>query len=664
MVVKGTRISTKRGAAGIADHVFRGSENEEIVCAQGCEAELLDMMADARACGAKYGLRQIILNPAEEMTREQAMEGFSMAAAEFGFRVTDMVIVEHRKPRAEGGFGLHWHGFAPEVDARTEKVLSNKAMFRRHEKLARKMEDAFGHQILSGKHDIAVARALRQESFDLLADKVLKARSDAGGDKRAAYSDAQHQIAKRQGINLPEAKNEIRDLWKRSDNGRAFCAALEGAGYSLERGRKANTWIVQRDGNLIGSVDRLTRTPKVEVADRLAGVQPSGPHVAFGHLRTPDNTRRASVSSGASMSSSAGGGAISDSLEASLVHDLTSGDEHAAEKALRAAAFQERKKQASVAKIGRQHIDYGAVEAARQLTARLFHKGGQNGRARSIHPRRREAPVALHKLQRLHSLPYVSDLDHIRPAGRDDLLRRNARDRPRTGGDRVCDYVHQAGGRADRGSVRSRLTPQQKRIYAIRADIKRLRAVISGAPCPPEALDRDRLMAADIVAIEEQAESFRQARLKAEQRLLRAEAAISPVDRIKHALGLPVAAFGRMEKAKANLSDVCARIQDEETIRTRCLAVAQVADQTIRERRTANAAYAKEVGEPAKRTLKLDYRIEGLLQESDSEFLACRSVKMMQQLMRKRLAAERRQRDEKLRLRKEHDEGWARGCAP
>ena len=171
-------------------------------------------------------------------------------------------------------------------------------------------------------------------------------------------------------------------------------------------------------------------------------------------------------------------------------------------------------------------------------------------------------------------------------------------------------------------------------------------------------------MAADIVAIEEQAESFRQARLKAEQRLLRAEAAISPVDRIKHALGLPVAAFGRMEKAKANLSDVCARIQDEETIRTRCLAVAQVADQTIRERRTANAAYGKEVGEPAKRTLKLDYRIEGLLQESDSEFLACRSVKMMQQLMRKRLAAERRQRDEKLRLRKEHDEGWARGCAP
>ena len=70
MVVKGTRISTKRGAAGIADHVFRGPENEEIVCAQGCEAELLNMMADARAYGAKYGLRQIILNPAEEMTRE------------------------------------------------------------------------------------------------------------------------------------------------------------------------------------------------------------------------------------------------------------------------------------------------------------------------------------------------------------------------------------------------------------------------------------------------------------------------------------------------------------------------------------------------------------------------------------------------------------------
>ena len=224
--------------------------------------------------------------------------------------------------------------------------------------------------------------------------------------------------------------------------------------------------------------------------------------------------------------------------------------------------------------------------------------------------------------------------------------------------------MHQAGRRADRGGARSRLTPSQKRIYAIRADIKRLKAVIGSAPFPPEALDRDRLMAADIAAIEKQAESFRKARQAAERRLSQAEASIGPADRIKHALGRSSGAFEQLEKARAHLADVRARTQDEETIRTRCLAVVQAADQTIRERKKVNAAYTKEVVEPARWTLELDNQIEGFLQESDPEFLACRSVKMMQQLMRERLAVERRQRDEDLRLRKEHDGARARGYAP
>lgn len=272
MIIKAIRIRTadSRHLQNTLRHVLRGKENELISVLRGSHRDVLDMRDDAETHGAKYAVRHYAIAPAEAMTREQAEHTVGRLATEFGFDRDSAVLIEHGKARRDGtGHPVHWHLLAPEVDPVRGRCLDAHHMHARHEKVARLTEAACGHQMVKGRHNKAVVNALATEAPTIAAAVVAAGLTD-GAPGREAYTHAQHQQAKRAGRSMPEMKAAVAAAWSAADGRVAFEAALVDVGLRLAAGKKGGVWVVETfDGSMVGSVDRLTKTPRAEVAERL-----------------------------------------------------------------------------------------------------------------------------------------------------------------------------------------------------------------------------------------------------------------------------------------------------------------------------------------------------------------------------------------------------------
>ncbi|WP_332350472.1 hypothetical protein [Asaia spathodeae] len=287
MIVQETRIRTSSGHQAVLRHVLRGARNEAIRVLCGSDWCLADWMKEARREGIRYGLRHIAFNPAEAMSDE--------ALASFAARLCDelqadrerMTLVVHQKNGS-----THGHLLLPEWQ--DDHVLSSRFSWQRLEKRARLEEIRLGHQLVPGRHDRAIARALRQEGKTAEAERVeavlqgpasgaanLPAPVPASSDTplsssaskrlpqplpRAAYTSQSRRMAERQGLDLVEAKKTIASLWAQSDNQlHRFRALLKTKDWVMRAGDRQDTRkdahiIETTDGVLIGSFTRLTKT--------------------------------------------------------------------------------------------------------------------------------------------------------------------------------------------------------------------------------------------------------------------------------------------------------------------------------------------------------------------------------------------------------------------
>ena len=270
MIITGSRIATSSGAGAVGSHVLSGPANESIDVLQGCQADLDDMVRDAEAGGSKYALRHWKVSPKEGMGTEDARQVAQDLAREFGADSARMLIVEHQKPRAGGaGHDRHWHVIAPEYDPVAGRVLDAHWMRPRHEKLARIAEARLGHDLVPGRWNAAVGRALADEGRPELAARVAAVAEQPRPE--SGYSATQHQTAARRGHAMPHDRLTVAAAWRQADGAQAFAAALAEQGISIRQGDKAGTFIAERDGQLIGAVHRLVGEKKVAVGERLDG---------------------------------------------------------------------------------------------------------------------------------------------------------------------------------------------------------------------------------------------------------------------------------------------------------------------------------------------------------------------------------------------------------
>lgn len=247
---------------------MRGEKNEEIRLLQGSEAEMHAAMRDAEAAGAKYGLRHYKISPKEEMTTDDARLILADLGREFGFDADRATLIEHQKPRAQdGGFDRHWHAIVPEVDPINGRVLDSHWMRPRHEKIARIAEARLGHEVVPGRFNAAVQRALADEGQHEIAERIQHATEVPRPTE--SYRTKTHQQANRLGHNLPADRLLIRDAWERSDNGQSFAAALAEHGIRITEGEKEGVFVAHRDQDFLGAIHRLVGIPKHEASERL-----------------------------------------------------------------------------------------------------------------------------------------------------------------------------------------------------------------------------------------------------------------------------------------------------------------------------------------------------------------------------------------------------------
>ncbi|WP_249201600.1 relaxase/mobilization nuclease domain-containing protein [Gluconobacter sphaericus] len=259
MIVQETRIKTSSGHKAVSRHVLSGAKNEAIRVLLGSDYLLKDWMKEARREGIRYGLRHIAFNPAVSVTDEQLASFAERICAELSADPDRMTLVIHQK---DG----HTHGHLLLPEWQEDHVLSSRFSWQRLEKIARLEEIRLGHALVAGRHDHAIAKALRAEGHGDAADRIATlAPEDKSVRPVAAYTSQARRITERQDFDLPTARREILSFWQASDNDlTAFRQLLATKNWHMRSGDRTDgrrdTHIIEtQDGMLIGSFTQLTK---------------------------------------------------------------------------------------------------------------------------------------------------------------------------------------------------------------------------------------------------------------------------------------------------------------------------------------------------------------------------------------------------------------------
>ncbi|MCP1227774.1 hypothetical protein [Acetobacter fabarum] len=262
MIVKESRIKTRSGAGALSRHVLHGAKNEAIRVLAGSDWLMRDAMREARREGLTYGLRHIAFNPDDTMTDDQLSDFARRLCEELHADPEHLTLVVHQKDGS-----THGHLILPEWQG--NHVLESRFTWMRLEKVARLEEIRLGHALVPGRHDRAIAKALRREGHHQAAEQVAALIPAPESTKpRAAYTSQARRMTERQGLDLPTMKKLVSALWSQSDGVKSFRAALAEHGLTMREGDRKDTRpgahiIVKNDGTLIGSFTRLT---KVKIA--------------------------------------------------------------------------------------------------------------------------------------------------------------------------------------------------------------------------------------------------------------------------------------------------------------------------------------------------------------------------------------------------------------
>ncbi|WP_242013198.1 hypothetical protein [Acetobacter sicerae] len=272
MIVKESRIRTKSGAGALSRHVLHGAKNEAIRVLAGSDWLMRDHIREARREGLTYGLRHIAFNPDETMSDNQLSDFACRLCEELHADPEHLTLVIHQKDGS-----THGHLILPEWQG--NHVLESRFTWMRLEKVARLEEIRLGHALVPGRHDKAIAKALRREGHHQAAEQVtaLSPVSDSA-KPRAAYTSQARRITERQGLDLPAMKKLVSALWSQSDRLKSFRAALAEHGLTMREGDRADKRpgahiIEDQDGKLIGSFTRLTKVKMAEFRKLLAEEQ-------------------------------------------------------------------------------------------------------------------------------------------------------------------------------------------------------------------------------------------------------------------------------------------------------------------------------------------------------------------------------------------------------
>lgn len=243
MIIKG---KARGSASQLASYLLRLGTNERIEILEHLSphATLSETFRDweflAQGTNGVKSVYHAQINPAAEyrMTPEQWLRSVEVLEKELGYTGQPRAIVLHQKPDKDGIDREHIHVVWQRTDIDSMTLKTDSQNYAAHERASLALEREFGHEIVPGKHE----KRDRQKQPEF---------------PRADATHAEKQQAERTGIDLKQFREHIKDLYKQSDTGQAFKAAVESEGLILAAGDRGYAVIDEH-----GTIHNLARCTK------------------------------------------------------------------------------------------------------------------------------------------------------------------------------------------------------------------------------------------------------------------------------------------------------------------------------------------------------------------------------------------------------------------
>jgi hypothetical protein len=251
MVIKG---NARAGAKSLAAHLLRADTNEQVTVAEirGVVAEdLLGALKEIEAVSVctnttKPFYHASINVPIEEkLTPEQRMKAIDRLEKELGLTDQPRAIVIHEKYGRE-----HCHIVWSRTDLEHSRAIRMDHNYRKHEIVARELEREFGHARVQGAH------------------------VERDGQERPARTPGHDEMqqAGRTKLTPQKAKEQITALWRSTDGGRAFQAAIEEKGWLLARGDRRDFVVVDPRGGTHSLARRVEGAKAHDIRSRMQDI--------------------------------------------------------------------------------------------------------------------------------------------------------------------------------------------------------------------------------------------------------------------------------------------------------------------------------------------------------------------------------------------------------
>jgi hypothetical protein len=246
MIIKG---SARSGPKQLATHLQRADTNERVVVlelqsgSRDLAATFRDWQTLAEGTRGSKGLYHVNIDPDARytMTPAQWTRAVEVLEKELGLEGQPRAVVMHEKHGRE-----HIHVVWARTDIDTMTMRSDSQNYAAHERASAALEREFGHEAVPGKH--AKRDREKQPEFP-----------------KAELHHDEWQQAERAGVSIEERREQVGALHRASDNGLAFKAALEEAGYVLAQGDRRDFVIVDQ----LGEIHSLGRQLKGVTAPQL-----------------------------------------------------------------------------------------------------------------------------------------------------------------------------------------------------------------------------------------------------------------------------------------------------------------------------------------------------------------------------------------------------------
>ena len=247
MIAKGNLHAHGGKLAAYLTTTGKGDLGAELVELRGFVADNIrdaftdvQIQSEATRCQKPFFHAYMRLPAEESLTREQWLTVAGRVEKRLGFEDQPRAVAFHYKPDGS----THMHVAWSRIDLDTMKAIDPGLYKNKLKELCREMERDFGLTLVRNERDPEQqTRAAGRNEFEQ---------------------------SRRLNTDLKAIRETIRDCWDRSDNGRAFNAALEQQGLILARGDRRDFVVVDAEGGDHALGKRITGATAAETRARLA----------------------------------------------------------------------------------------------------------------------------------------------------------------------------------------------------------------------------------------------------------------------------------------------------------------------------------------------------------------------------------------------------------